>query len=117
MAELDKRELDRQISEYEDGKLTRTNARDLAALYIIRDYLYPDPEQPFSGPPAKGISGAGPDAAGIPLYGDTPFFRAIAGKPPESAWRVVSQLADTLAAVSPPLYKVLIEQISALPDA
>lgn len=108
---MDKRELDRQISEYEDGKLTRTNARDLAALYIIRDYLYPEntPERTVYAPMT---SYAGPDT--IPEYGDTPFYRAIAGKDPEAAWRVMAQLVETLSAVSGPLYRQVMQQLDAL---
>lgn len=108
MAVIDKRTLDREISEYEDGKLNRTNARDLAALYIIRDYLYPDPLN--MGIPITGRSYAGPDT--VPEYGDTAFFRAIAGKDVAGAWKVMGQLMDTLAAVHKPLYESVLRQLN-----
>lgn len=107
MAVMDKRTLDREISEYEDGKLNRTNARDLAALYIIRDYLYP--ETPEIGIPIPARSYTGPDT--VPEYGDTAFFRAIAGKDAAGAWKVMGQLMDTLAAVYKPLYESVLRQL------
>ena len=67
---MTKREIERQISEYEDGGLTRTNARDLSALYIIRDNLFPDaPATPERAalPLSASFAGA-PDV--VPEYGD-----------------------------------------------
>lgn len=108
---MTKRELDRQISEYEDGGLTRTTARDLASLYIVRDYLYPSPEE-TAAPLIAPRSFAGPDAA--PDFGDSDFYRAIAGKDSASAWRVMSDLMDTLSAVHPPLYRRVLAELENL---
>lgn len=107
---MTKRELDREISEYEDGKLSRTNARDLASLYIVRDYLYPDasatPER--AALPALASFAGAPDV--VPEYGDSDFYRAIAGKDPARAWGVMAELMDTLSAVHARLYgRVLAE--------
>ena len=102
---ITKRELDREISEYEDGKLTRTAARDLAALYIVRDYLYPEE----SAAPLLTRSFVGADA--VPDYGDTPLYQVIAGKDAASAWRIMNQLLETLAAVYQPLYRQVLRQL------
>lgn len=105
---ISQRELERQISEYEDGTLTRNAARDLAALYIIRDYLFPD-ENPERAalPPLASFAGA--DA--VPEYGETEFYRTIAGKNPEKAWAVVAELMDTLSAVHTRLYQQVLRQL------
>lgn len=101
---MTKRELDREISEYEDGKLNRTNARDLAALYIVRDYLYPEESTPL-----LTRSFAGADT--VPDYGDTPLYQAVAGKDAASCWRVMNQLLETLSAVYQPLYRQVLRQL------
>lgn len=107
MAGITKRNLDREIAEYEDGKLDRSTARDLAALYTIRNNLFP--EKPEMGIPVTA-SFAGPETVGE--YGDTPFFLAIAGKDPETAWKVMGQLMDTLSLVSVPLYNQVLRQLA-----
>lgn len=109
---MTKREIDRQISEYEDGGLTRTNARDLSALYIIRDNLFPD--APATATPDRAALPLSASFAGapdvVPEYGDTDFYRAIAGKDPARAWGVMAELMDTLSAVHARLYgRVLTE--------
>ena len=113
MAEITRRELDRQISEYEDGELNRSNVRDLAALYIIRDYLYPETAAFATGAGgtggAAGCSFSGPET--VPEYGNTDFFRAIAGKDAESVWQVMEQLMETLSVLSEPLYKRVLRQL------
>lgn len=106
MAAITKRALDREIMEYEDGKLDRTNARDLAALYTIRNNLFPVD----TGIPATGISYAGPES--VPEYGDTAFFQTIAGKDSAAAWNVMDQLMATLAAVHKPLYESVLRQLN-----
>lgn len=107
---ITKREIERQISEYEDGGLTRTNARDLSALYVIRENLFPDaPATPERAvlPLSASFAGA-PDV--VPEYGDSDFYRAIAGKDPARAWAVIAELMDTLSAVHARLYgRVLTE--------
>lgn len=110
---ISKRELDRQISEYEDGGLTRTSARDLASLYIVRDYLYPSAPEESAAPPMLARSYAGPDA--VPDLGDSDFYRAIAGKDSASAWRVMADLMDTLSAVYAPLYNRALTDLRNIP--
>lgn len=113
---ISKRELDRQISEYEDGGLTRTSARDLASLYIVRDYLYPSASEESAAPTAPPMlarSYAGPDA--VPDLGDSDFYRAIAGKDSASAWRVMADLMDTLSAVYAPLYNRALTDLRNIP--
>lgn len=110
---MTKREIERQISEYEDGGLTRTNARDLSALYIIRDNLFPDAPAPERAALAPLASFAGaPDA--VPAYGDSEFFRAVAGKDPARAWGVMDELMSTLSAVHARLYGRVLAELSNL---
>ena len=107
---MTKRELDREISEYEDGGLTRTNARDLAALYVVRENLFPDAPAPERSALAPLASFAGaPDA--VPAYGDSEFFRAIAGKDPARAWGVMDELMSTLGAVYERLYRKVLTEL------
>lgn len=108
---MTKREIERQISEYEDGGLTRTNARDLSALYIIRENLFPDaPATPERAALQTLASFAGaPDA--VPAYGDSEFFRTIAGKDPARAWGVMDELMSTLGAVYERLYRKVLTEL------
>ena len=106
---MTKRELDREISEYEDGKLNRTNARDLAALYIVRDYLFPE-DSPNPAAPILTRSFAGLDT--VPDYGDSEFYHAIAGKDSASCWHIMNQLLQVLAAVYEPLYRQVMKQLN-----
>lgn len=110
---MTKRELDREISEYEDGKLNRTNARDLASLYIVRDYLYQDAPAASERAALPALASfAGPDV--VPEYGDSDFYRAIAGKDPARAWGVMAELMDTLSAVHARLYGRVLTELSNL---
>lgn len=109
---MTKRELDREISEYEDGKLNRTNARDLAALYVVRENLYPDAPATLDRAVLPLASFAGPEV--VPEYGDTDFYRAIAGKDPARAWAVIAELMDTLSAVHARLYNRVLTELSDL---
>lgn len=111
---MTKRELDREISEYEDGKLNRTNARDLAALYVVRENLFPDAPavaERAALPTLASFAGA-PEA--VPEYGDTDFYRAIAGKDPARAWGVMDELMSTLGAVYERLYRKVLAELDNL---
>lgn len=110
---ITKRELEREISEYEDGKLNRTNARDLAALYVVRENLFPDASAVAERAALPALASfAGPDV--MPEYGDTDFYRAIAGKDPARAWGVIAELMDTLSAVHARLYGRVLTELSNL---
>lgn len=111
---MTKRELDREISEYEDGKLNRTNARDLAALYVVRENLFPDAPavaERSALPTLASFAGA---SEAVPEYGDSDFYRAIAGKDPARAWGVIAELMDTLSAVHARLYNRVLTELSNL---
>lgn len=109
---MTKRELDREISEYEDGKLSRTNARDLAALYVVRDYLYPDTiSAAFNAPVGVSRDGAATEER-VGEYGNTDFFRTVAGKPAPEAWRVMGELIDALQMVNPRAYNGVMRKLS-----
>lgn len=111
---MTKRELDREISEYEDGKLNRTNARDLASLYIIRDYLYPDTiSAALNAPVGVSRDGAATEER-IGEYGETDFFRAIAGKPAPEVWSVIGELMDTLQMVNPRAYNGVMRKLTGI---
>lgn len=110
---MTKRELDREISEYEDGELTRTNARDLASLYIVRKHLYPDTLSEAFGVPESGISRDGATLEErVGEYGETAFFKTIAGKPAPEAWRIVGELMDVLQMVNIRAYNGVMRKLS-----
>lgn len=107
---MTKRELDREISEYEDGKLNRTNARDLASLYIVRENLFPDAPAATERAALPALASfAGPEV--VPEYGDTEFYQAVAGKDPARAWAVMAELMDTLSAVHARLYSRVLAEL------
>ncbi len=109
---MTKREIDREISEYEEGKLNRTNARDLASLYIVRNNLYPDTIS-FSAPVGVSRDGAATEER-VGDYGESDFFRAIAGKPAPEAWKIIGELIDVLQMLNPRAYNGVMRKLTEL---
>ncbi len=106
------RELEEAIRECEAAPANYTNCTKLAVLYTVRHYMYggdPPPENstysiPLPTPPE-------PKENVVPEYGDSEFYQAIAGMPSEKAWRVMSELMETLHIVNTRLYDGVIRKL------
>lgn len=79
----------------------------LAAFYTIRDQLYPAHEKPDI---AHSYAAAPPGT--IADYGDTPFFRAIAGRNPDDIWPVMDEVMTALMAVDRRLYDAAMRKLT-----
>ena len=86
------------------GKHTIQNCEKLAAIYTVRDHLYPS--QPIEG----GYS-ADNNNNYVGLYGDTEFLTAISRKNPIDAWLLMDDLMQTLRAINPRLYDSVMRKI------
>ena len=95
-----KKELDKWISKYEKEASKLDHCVTLSALYAIRDRMA---GERFSA--AAYSLDFPPESTRREIqYGDSEFLRAVSGKDPESAWRVMDELMETLQAVNPSAY-------------
>lgn len=81
----------------------------LAAFYTIRDQLYPAedrralPAYSFSPPPASSYT--------VPDLGDTPFYKAIAGRDTEDLWPILDEIFTALRMAYPRLYDLAMRKL------
>ena len=97
----------------------RSDCMMLAAFYIIQDRLYPSERNDspggysYSAPPETAETmelSEREDTVGE--YGESDFFRAIAGKEQEHCWRVMDDLMNTLWAINPRLYAGVMRELN-----
>lgn len=83
----------------------------LAAFYIIKNQLYGEKEvEQDILPPSYSFAPA-PDER-IKEYGDTPFYKAIAGRMPDDIWPIIDEVFTALMAVNPRLYQAAMRKLS-----
>lgn len=102
---LSESELTDAIDVLSNGKHSIQNCEKLAAIYTVRDHLYP--AQPIE----RGYSAASNNAEQVGLYGDTEFLTAISRKNPVDAWLLMDELMQTLFAINPRLYDSVMRKI------
>lgn len=83
----------------------------LAAFYTIRDQLYGKTEGAATPSPPSYSFAAAPDDR-IKEYGDSPFFKAIAGRMPDDIWPIIDEVMTALMAVNPRLYDAAMRKLS-----
>lgn len=76
----------------------------LAAFYTILEHLYPSAE------PEQAYSYADPQS--IRQLGESPFYKAIAGRNPEEVWPIIDEVMTALMAVNPRLYEAAMKKLS-----
>lgn len=83
----------------------------LAAFYTIYDHLYPrNPETKEEVLPQRVFQQVEEDTVGD--YGDTDFYRMIAGKKAGDVWAVMNELMeDTIKIINPRLYDGVMRQL------
>lgn len=101
-------ELDEAIRDCESSdRHTYDDCIRLAALYTIKNQLYPDtmPElrQSFRAP-----------ADEIENYGESEFLQLVSGKKAGSVWSVIDELMNTLEITNPRLYDGVMRKIDRL---
>lgn len=101
-------ELDEAIRDCESSdRHTYDDCIRLAALYTIKNQLYPDtmPElhKSFRAPVDE-----------IESYGESEFLHLVSGKKSESVWSVIDELMNTLEITNPRLYDGVMRKIDRL---
>lgn len=101
---LSESELTDAIDVLSNGKHSIQNCERLAAIFTVRDHLYPD--QPIE----RGYSAAS-NVDQVGLYGDSEFLTAISRKNQVDAWLLMDELMQTLYAINPRLYDSVMRKI------
>lgn len=102
---LTQSELTDAINVLSNGKHSIQNCEKLAAIYTVRDHLYP------VEPIERGYSAANNDNEQVGLYGQSDFLTAISRKNPVDAWLLMDELMQTLFAINPRLYDSVMRKI------
>ena len=80
----------------------------LAAFYTIYDHLYPKEKESSVEIPQRIIQAE----TTVGNYGDTEFYKMIAGKKASEVWAVMNELVeDTIKIMNPQLYDGVIRQL------
>lgn len=87
-----------------NGKHSVQNVEKLAAIYTVRDHLYP------AEPIERGYSATNNNEQ-VGLYGQSEFLTAISRKNPVDAWLLMDELMQTLYAINPRLYESVMRKI------
>lgn len=83
----------------------------LAAFYTIKNQLYGEKEVEQDILPPSYSYAPAPDER-IRQYGDTPFYKAIAGRTPDDIWHIIDEVFTALMAVNPRLYQAAMRKLS-----
>lgn len=83
----------------------------LAAFYTIQNQLYGKAGE-ADLPPLPAYSYAPAPDERIKGYGDTPFYKAIAGRMPDDIWPIIDEVFTALMAVNPRLYQAAMRKLS-----
>lgn len=110
------KEVEWAIHELKNKESSEANYELLASLLICRDELMGrSTVQTYVPQIASYSQAAGPVAVSMqePLgrYGDSDFLRAVEGKDPAEAWRVIDDHMRTLQAINRRSYNTVLERI------
>lgn len=114
MAAPNLKEIEWAIHELKNKESSEGNYALMAALCVCRDELMGKSEdQPQISSYSRAV---GPVAISEPLalHGNSDFLSAVAGKDPQSAWRIMDELMDTLRAVRPQVYERVMAEMRQL---
>ena len=92
------------IDTLSNGKHTIQNCEKLAAIYTVKDHMYPTIERGYSADSNIADNTVG-------LYGRSDFLVAISDKNPKDAWLLMDDLMKTLYAINPRLYDSVMRKI------
>lgn len=82
----------------------------LAAFFTIYDHLYPkNLEPPIKSLDAYSYQSKNEEV--VSEYGDSEFYKVIAGRDADKMWEIINELMDTLAILNPKLYNSVIEKL------
>lgn len=97
------KEIEWAISELEKQESSKAGYGLLAALYTCRRELTGAIAETTSVPLAVR-SARQTEEEPVGRYGESDFLRAVTGKPPADAWRVMDELMETLLVVNRRVY-------------
>lgn len=105
---IDAREVNMEIDRRELAKdLTWQEARNLAALYVIRANISPATPQTLE----KTISQALNQSKKNGMHGESVFLRLVSEKNARSVWKIMDELMETLEVLNPRAYESIIKKI------
>ncbi len=79
----------------------------LAAYYTIYDHLYP--KQAEQAQPQTIFQSVDEDIVGD--YGESDFYKTIAGRKAADVWAVMNELMETIQVINPRLYDGVMRQL------
>ena len=92
-------EIDKAILEHEAKDTTYANCERLAWLYIVRDHITHQSQKVV---------------ATLDPVGDSEFLQAVSGRKPESVWRIIDDLVESVKVLHPRMYTSFIDKIQNL---
>lgn len=90
----------------------------LAAFLTIKNYLYPDNEEPgqdveyYSQSPGYSYSGEPQAENTIAIESGSEFATSIDGRPQSEIWPVLDEFISTIQILNKPLYNALIRKLN-----
>ena len=90
------------IDELEQATSTYQDCEKLATFYLLYDHLYGD-KRPEVTAAEEVIIGR---------HGTSDFLRAVEGKNADDVWRIIDELAESVAAFQPRLYQAVLQQLA-----
>lgn len=83
----------------------------LAAFLTIKDYLYPQYEEPY--PQYSYAAEPEPVETTVNYNSDTEFFQLANGMEYDKVWKIIAELMETLQVINPRLYAGVIKKLKA----
>lgn len=81
----------------------------LAAFLTIKDYLYPQYEEPY--PQYSYAAEPEPVETTVNYNSDTEFFQLANGMEYDKVWKIIAELMETLQVINPRLYAGVIKKL------
>lgn len=102
---LTRAELDDAIHVLSDSKHSIQNCERLAAVYTVRDHMYPQQPNIERGYSTKN------DSEKVGLYGASDFLMRISQIDTADAWMLMDELMETIKTINPRLYEGVMQKI------
>ena len=109
---ITERDLDEAIAKCQgESNPTNSTCMKLAAFLTIKDYLYPNYEEPY--PQYSYSAEPEPVETTVKYNSDTEFFHLANGMEYDRVWKIIAELMETLQFINPRLYAGVIKKLKA----
>lgn len=96
------------IEQIHQGRNSIQNCEKLAAIYTVLDHMYGERKAMIE------VSHDNRIESEVGLYGNTPFLKAISGKPAKDAWLLMDELIEAVTVFNPRLMTDFYDKLRAL---